>query len=179
MKYKKVYTHPIDKRDSEACHEQRIFEDTDGNFYIVDHSGTSPNNTDDGPIRLIVPNALVANGFSPYNGEPRFDVSVYSLRDEQNYRTSFGLGPAKFLSDKLDIPMLLKIDGKTLVLDDSQTAVTITTTTTVCVPTSQVDSFNKRQFEIHSFDPESHPQDEPYLVNHGEGETTFRYNKMG
>lgn len=48
--YTKVYTPPVDKDDTPDGH--KVFVGEDGKVYLADGSGSTPSDTDDGPLRV-------------------------------------------------------------------------------------------------------------------------------
>jgi hypothetical protein len=166
----KKYTKIYDSKD-----DQRIFEDEDGGIYFVDHSGEGPEYTDDGPLRWIPTDSLVSGRFGLSSKEPVFDASVECLVTGEEGTVMFNMGPAEFLSKKFDIPIRLRVNGKTYTLEEQMVPVKITVETTVPVEKSQLKDFKQRQFDIVSIDPSVHPRFEPEPTNHGHTEVTIKH----
>jgi hypothetical protein len=107
MKYKKVLGSSTD---------QRFFEDETGKLFVVDHSGTNPKNTDDGPLELLPMTELVSTRFGLASEGPVFDLPVYSHRDDDNFIAMCGLKQAEFLSKRLNVPVLIRVKKRDFIL---------------------------------------------------------------
>lgn len=92
--------------------DQRVFVDEAGSVYLADHSGDSygdigrPDQTDDGPLKVVVPTELVANWYG--GSGPQFAVQVQCERYNNTLTVCFGLGVASFLAERWGVPMKLR-----------------------------------------------------------------------
>jgi hypothetical protein len=109
--------------------DQRIFRrrgDAAG-LYLADHSGNNPDETADGPLRIVTPDELI--GVMDWKSL-RFSIQTRVMRytGEQWSRSysaiTFGLGVANWLAAYYNVPMKLmlsdELDGQWFFLTPSQ-----------------------------------------------------------
>lgn len=94
--------------------DQRIFQDEAGNIYLCDQSGNYPDETDDGPLRVNIPELLHRGLVCQVNSGEGIYFSAQVNKEQYNDRlcsVRFGIGVAQWLADHYQLELKIIVGG--------------------------------------------------------------------